>query len=510
MHSRWKLAKNSVWNFARGSAAAIAALLLPPVLVRHMGAEAFAVWALVLQIAAYVAYLDLGLQAAVGRYVAFATEINDSEARDGIFSTAFAGLSLAALLGIVLIVLAAAAAHRIFPSVPAAMLGPMRWATVIVGISVALGLPASALSGVFAGLQRYDIPALAIGGAKVISAAGLVVAALEGKSLVTMAVILAGANLLSYAVQYEALRRVLPDLRFRLALIQAATVRELSGYCFSLSVWLFSMLLVNGFDLILVARFQFSAMAPYAVAATLVVFLAGSQNAIFGVIMPHAATLQARANSEGLGKLLISSTRLGVLTLLATGLPLIVFAAPLLKVWIGPAFAQSGAGLLVILVVANMVRLAGSPYASILIGTGQQRLVTVSPLMEGICNLVLSIVLGLRYGAIGVAWGTLIGAVVGMSAHVLYNMKKTESSIEVSRYRFMERGLILPALCGVPVYVFCCIYGGRLLHGASEARVAALAFSLVACALVGAKAIFAGGGMKALNGENECGRTSEA
>src|SRR5690348_2912432 len=116
--TRWKLAKNSAANFARGGAAAMAALVLPPILIRHMGEVEFGIWALVLQIAAYIGYLDFGLQAAVGRYVAFATEKRDFKARDAIYTTALTGLSVAALLGFLLILMAAIAAHRFFPSVP--------------------------------------------------------------------------------------------------------------------------------------------------------------------------------------------------------------------------------------------------------------------------------------------------------------------------------------------------------------------------------------------------------
>src|SRR3954469_24366665 len=108
MQMHWRFAKNAVANLARGSAAAVVALLLPPVLIRHMTPASYAAWVLTLQVVAYVAYLDFGLQTAVGRYIAFANEKKDSNWRDGIFSTAFAGLTLAALLGILVMLVIAA------------------------------------------------------------------------------------------------------------------------------------------------------------------------------------------------------------------------------------------------------------------------------------------------------------------------------------------------------------------------------------------------------------------
>ncbi len=449
---RRRFIKNAVFNVSRGGAGAVVAILLPPVLVRHLAPETYAVWVLILQMVAYLSYLDLGLQTAVGRYIAFANAKKDTEVRDGIFSTALAGLIIAGLGGLLLISIAAAMAHEVFPSVPGPLLAPMRIAILIVGSSVALGLPASACNGVFAGIQRYEIPAITTSAGKLVSAVGLIWAALSGRSLVFMACILAATNLLSYSLQFVMLRRIAPEIRVRCAFITKSTIRELSSYCISLTVWSFSLILVSGLDIILVGRFEFKAVVPYSVSSTLILLLGGILSAIFSVIMPHAAGLQAHEDSRALGDLVISSTKLGVLLLLLIGLPLIVLAAPIIRVWIGAPFVEVGSTVLIILVVANMLRLTGAPYASILVGTGQQRLIVVGPLTEGVTNLGCSVLLGWKYGALGVAGGTLIGALVGVSIGIFYNLHKTRYSIDVSRLRYFGEALVAPALCGSPVY----------------------------------------------------------
>ena len=170
MQSRWRFAKNAVANLGRGSAAAVVAVLLPPVLVRHMTPAAYAVWVLVLQTAGYVSYLNFGLQTAIGRYVAYANEKKDVEQRDSVFSTAFAGLCCAALISLVCLAVAILAAPVVFPSVPSPLIAPMRLALLLVGFSLAVELPASACNGVFIGMQRYEIPALTTGGGRLIAA----------------------------------------------------------------------------------------------------------------------------------------------------------------------------------------------------------------------------------------------------------------------------------------------------------------------------------------------------
>lgn len=445
MKINWVVAKNAMANLARGAAAGVAALLLPPILVRHMSQLDYTLWVLVLQIAAYSSYLDFGLQTAIGRYVAFANEKKDPELRDGIFSTAFLGLSLAGAICIFLLLAIAAALHNLFPQIPAAAVPNMRWALVIVGSSIAFGLPASAWSGAFVGLQRNEMPAIVTGLAKIISALAVAVAATRGHSIILMAALLAAFNLGSYFALFALLRKVAPNITFRLSHVRLSSVKDLAGYCSSLTIWSFAMMLISGVDLLLVGRFQVDALAPYAVAASLITFIAGAQTAIFSALVPHAAVVHARNDPAALGRMVITSTRLGVLFLVLTGLPLLLYANPLLTAWVGAHYASSARALLLILLGANMIRLTGLPYSVVLIGTGQQRLITVSPLAEGLTNLIASIVLGMRFGAIGVAWGTFIGSIVGVSGNLFYNIPRTNSEVRIGVSEYVVKGICMPA-----------------------------------------------------------------
>ncbi|MGD0929719.1 MAG: hypothetical protein ABR902_03620 [Candidatus Korobacteraceae bacterium] len=486
MTTRRLFIKNAVANLGRGGATALVAVFLPPLLVRHMSTVSYGVWVLVLQVAAYIGYLDFGLQTAIGRYIAYATERGDYQQRNSVFSTAFAGLVAAAFVSLLLLVAAAAAVPAVFPGIPSDTIPIMRWALLILGTSIALGLPASAWAGVFIGLQRYEIPAVVIGGARLISAVGVVIAAFAGRSVVTMAAIMAITNVLSYGVQYAAAKRIIPDIKFRASQVRRATAHELLGYCFGLTVMSFSMLLVTGFDLILVGRFQFNAVAAYSVSAAMITFVAGVLSAILNVMMPHAAALHARQNPEELGRLVILSTQVGVILLIFTGVPPLIYAAPILRVWIGQQYVQTGQPILVVLLVANMIRLIGLPYAIVLISAGQQRLIKVSPLTEGIANLAASIVLGAAMGAIGVALGTLIGSVFSVTAHLFYSMPRTYAEIKFSRKKYLLSGVLTPLLCVVPLLLAGAIsVSGRLNPAYRNGLfLACVALSLVGSAIL--------------------------
>ena len=451
MQTRYRFIKNAVANLGRGSAAAVVAVLLPPVLVRHMSAGSYAVWVLVLQTVAYVSYLNFGLESAIGRYVAYAKEKKDIELRDSVFSTAFFGLCCAALLSLVCLAGVILAAQAAFPKVPVSLIPQMRLSLLIAGFAMAIGLPASAWNGVFVGLARYEIPALTVGGARLLSAIGVIIAALTGRSLVVFATIIASASLLSYLVQYLALRRIVPDVRFRPNLVSGSTARELYGYCFGLTIMSFAMLLVTGFDLLLVGHFEFAVVTPYSVSASLIALISGLLYAVVNVLMPHAASLHAKEKADELGKLLVSSTLLSVLLLVLSGVPLLIFAGPILRVWIGAQYVATGAPLLTILVISNIIRLIGVPYSIILVAAGQQNYIKISPLAEGASNFVLSVVLGSLFGGIGIALGTLFGSIIGIGAHLLYSMPRTRSAIALSRRHFLVSAVLSPLLYTSPL-----------------------------------------------------------
>ncbi len=405
----------------------------------------YSVWVLILQVAAYCIYLELGFQTAVGRYIAIAVEKKDTEEANAIYSTAFVGLLCAAVLAITGLAGVAYAAKWLFPGIPPESLLSMRTALLIVGSSVALGLPSFAWTGVFIGLQRNELIALVSGGAKLLVGLGVAIAAIHNASVVTLALVAGSINLLSYWILYLLVRRA-SFVTFRLGFISKATARELFSYCYSLMVWNFSMLLINGLDLVLVGRFQFAALAPFAIASALVGMVQGIQLAIFNATMPQAAALHVRRETAALGGLVIRNTRVGVILLLLLGMPLIMYAGPILRAWVGAQYVVQGSMFLNVLVAANIIRLVATPYAVVLVAAGQQRLVTLSPLLEGFTNLVASILLGMRYGAVGVAVGTLLGAFVGLFGHLFYNIPRTTPEITMRLRDFLISGIGQPAL----------------------------------------------------------------
>src|SRR5271156_4869170 len=151
--------KNATANVVRGGATAIVALTLPHFLTRALDHDRFAAWALMLQIASYVGYLDFGVQTAIARYLAQAMERGDDELRDRLVSTAFVMLAAAGTLALLLFSVVVWQLPAIVHGIPVGLMGELRSGVIIMAASVALLLPMSTYTGVLIGLHRNEFPA---------------------------------------------------------------------------------------------------------------------------------------------------------------------------------------------------------------------------------------------------------------------------------------------------------------------------------------------------------------
>lgn len=458
------LLKNAFANVVRGGASALVALLLPPFLTGLLPSTAYGTWVLVLQISTYVSFFDFGIQTAVGRYVAYAREKNDIDQCNRIVSTSFVMLIASSCLAILSVIILAWQISSLFPGMPLVLQSDARWTLLIVGVSLGVGLPFSVFSGIFIGLQRNEIPAIIVGGTKLIGGVLVVWVAYLSQNILLMGVAISISFLLSYIIHFVVYRKLVLDIQLAFANVSRLAFYELINYCLGLTIWAFGMLLVNGIDMAVVGYFDYSAVAYYATAAGLITFLNGVQAAIFTALTSVVALLDARNDKQALGKLLITSTRYGLLILLLIGLPLIFFAQELITFWIGSNYAVNSYTILQVLVIANIIRSSLIPYSILLLGTGQQRLLVISPFAEGFSNLFVSIIAGYFLGPIGVALGTLFGAIVLWFFCLFYNMPRT-SKIPFDRSTYLLEATLQPLVFSIfPLAAFLLIQYGEQLN----------------------------------------------
>ena len=152
-----------------------------------------------------------------------------------------------------------------------------------------------------------------------------------------------------------------------------------------------------------------------------------------------------------------------------------------LGLWVGRDYASHALATGLVLVGAQTIRLTLMPYALVGFSAGQQNRMLVSPFAEGLVNLVVSLVLIRWIGAIGVAMGTLCGAVVGIVIHFGVSMPRTDA-VRFSRSRLFLQTILSPALYTLPIAGVAFL----LLRFTSTAKLQALLLGAAEIILAGA------------------------
>jgi Na+-driven multidrug efflux pump len=122
----------------------------------------------------------------------------------------------------------------------------------------------------------------------------------------------------------------------------------------------------------------------------------------------------------------------------------------LLRLWVGANYASHALPFLRILLAANVLRYLVYGYTVMVVAGGRQRSATLSPACEAVVNFGLSILFARHYGAVGVAWGTLAGAALGVMLHLFQSMPRTQDLLRFDRLEFTMTSIVRPALVLLP------------------------------------------------------------
>lgn len=447
-----KVLQGSASNLTRVFVSMLVGLVLPPLLVHRLQPAEYSAWVLILQCGSYINLLDLGLQTAIGKFVAEYDAAGDRVANGRVLSSAFVILCASATAGAIAILLVAWLVPQIFHQMPVALIGEMRVGILAVGLSMAFALPFGAFLAAFTGLQRYGFPTLVALLSKGISSAALAAVVLMNGTLVELALTLAAFNVITALVQYWGWRRYARDrVDFHWNQTHRETAWKLARFGSVLSIWAVGVLFVSGLDIVIVGHYDYKNTGYYGIAASATNLMLVIIGAVFTPFIPAISSMQAGRTQKQLGDLTIKTARYCSLLIALFGTPLTFCAYPVLKLWVGADYAMHSAVLLQILVLGNAVRQFGYSYAIAVVATGKQHLATVATVTEAVVNVAVSIYLVQKIGAPGVAIGTLVGAFFSVGLHLVLSMRLTQSTIALSPWRYVLEGICRPMLSVVPV-----------------------------------------------------------
>lgn len=453
---RQLLIKNALANLLGGAGSALFNLILPALVIKHLGQIEFSVWSLALQVVLYLQLFGFGLQNVITRFIAHGNELNDLADQQKtikaslILVTGFVAFAVLIVAGLVW------AYPLFFPQLPTNMLVTFRSAITILGLSAAWQLYALIPTGVFIGLHRNII---AISGQLVIricSVLALWWALSQGVHLLAAVLVLAVCGALLVPVNILAMYRWANHLVVHLGTFDLPRFRQLLHAWGGITVWNTAMLFVNGIDLVVVGHFDFQKVSAYSLAITAVTILIGILQAVLSPLIAIGAKMYANPDTrQNMPALLIRSTQYSMLMMGAALIGLLMFGQWAIGLWVPVVYVHDVNMLLMVLLAANVIRNSAAPYAMLLVATGLQKYVLSPAILEAAVNLIASLLLVQRYGAVGVALGTLVGGIVGVCANFWISFSRTRELVPCTT-NYILRGLLLPLM---PIVIICALVG---------------------------------------------------
>lgn len=407
-------------------------LVLPYFLTRHLSQANYAAWVVGFQVAVYVPMFGLGIHLLINRTVAHHLARQEYEQLQ---ASVLGGLQMLLILFALSVLFVWLAGPYIvaFSNAPENLRDSILTVWYRVGIASCVGLFSFFFFGYFGGIQRYEWEnlykvILSLSFISTIAIFGFMRGGLTPELLSNLygVAIALGMTVLLCGFVRQNIALFPKHIRFH-----AVTLKGYFRGLYGTAVWQLAMLLISGFDILIVSRVDFLSVPGYSIALSFLVFLTGSISALISPCLPRFAAELGQPN-HGQFKLLFFIYQSRLLKIMAVTLVALLLAPDALWELLLKDSAGAFVQVFSILLVATSIRFITVLYSIALVSANLQHRVILSPLLEGFSNLAFSIGLGYWFGALGVAIGTLIGALLCLGFHSLYNIPRTRVSIPLN------------------------------------------------------------------------------
>jgi O-antigen/teichoic acid export membrane protein len=393
----------------------LASAISLPLAVRYLGRLEFGIWVTISTSAVMLSVLDLGIANTLTNFISRAYANDDEAMAQRYFATALWGtISISIVLG----VSGLAVFHWIdwgalFRLQDAALVKQVHWAVALCFLFFLLGLPLNLANKVLSGYQEVHLSnyfAMLNGVLGLVAIAATVM--LRG-SLVMLTAAYCSALLLSSVLLnlwlYVWHR---PGVVPRPSAVTLALTRELFGKGALFFVLQLSGLVVFNSDNLVISHYLGPAeVTPYSVAWRLCGYAAMFQSMLVPSLWPAFSEAFHRGDYVWVRTTYRRLMRGSLLAVGAAAVVIGLLGRPLIRVWAGPS-AVPGVWLLWLMCCWVVLLSYTVNQAMLLAATQRIRVQAIYSAVTAVANLIVTIVLVQRIGAIGVLLGTVISYIL--------------------------------------------------------------------------------------------------
>lgn len=453
-----KLVRSSALRGLSFAVHAVVTLLMTPLIVHSLGERMYGFWTLVGTFVGYYGIMDMGVSSAVTRYVSRSLGQRDDGEANRIVSTAFALFSAAAT--VVLVITAAVAAISFVVVRDPAEYRVVRALLLVLGVRMALSLPARVFAGVLNAHLRHDLTSAATIVQLLVANAAIYAHLGVGGGPVGMSLILLGSAAVEYLLNLASVLHVFPQLRVSRVAVRRQAFRDIFQYSWkTLAVQAAGILRSRVSGFIVAAFLGVSLVTYFSIATRLIGYFTELVFSLVGNLAPVFSRYEGEGRQDLIRARFIFFTKLSVMLTVFVAASILFYGKAFIERWMGPGFERSY-WVAVILTIPAALCLMQTPSSCLLYGTSQHQHVAVVATVDSLINCLAGIALAPHFGLWGVAFGTSLGpALTNMTLYPRVVCRH----LGLSLGSYYLRALLVPALLSlVPLGLFFFLCRGLL------------------------------------------------
>jgi O-antigen/teichoic acid export membrane protein len=404
-------AKRAAWAVADQGINPLVQLAITPYLLGRLGKEDFGIWVLAITLVSMSQLVSCGAGIAATKHVSADLGVG---AKSEAIATTRAALTIAILGGACAAVFAWVLAGPIVAAFFAHMGKPEHIAPIVAlcGLAAAIQEIDNVYTGALRGAERFDLCAKTEVPTRLVMGAIIVLLSWRVASVYTMFV-----GLMIMMTFKAALKATQVAILFKSATCYFPSfVRASLARVFRFGVWQWlqsagSVLFTATDQLLIGSLLGATSLTRYSVCLQIAQYVHMLPSVMMQVIFPRVSALGSALDPRRGNEILRSVTVLAISIALMLGLPVIVFAYPLLRVWIGADFAADNYLLLIVLAVVHIALAVNIGGYFVLLGSGRSARSAGIVLAAGAAQSAFAIVIA-PFGILAVACNRFLYALL--------------------------------------------------------------------------------------------------
>ncbi|MGA9392077.1 MAG: oligosaccharide flippase family protein [Candidatus Sulfotelmatobacter sp.] len=379
---------------------------LSPFILHHLGDEAFGLWILIFSVTGYYGLFDFGIRSSLVRYVSKFQATADKDELTRLVNTSLFTYTCLGLALVIPTVVGGFYVDRLFHVSPS-FVKDARILFLMVGYSVALSFPLGVSGGILEGLQKFYLMNWTNIVATLARAALIIYVLRHGYGLLSVALITVSLPLITSAVRTVIAQRLL-NISYGWKYVDRGSLRQVINYGSVTFMIIVAGRLRFKTDAVIIGTFlSAAAITHFSIGARLVDYAGEVVSSLAQIFTPMSSHFHATGDYNQLRRIFLSGNRACALVMLPMTVSLVVMGKSVIEAWVGLRYVSSYTVLLIVLIPSTVYQMQ-STSNRILFGMSLHKSLAYVVLMEGIANVILSVVMVRPLGIVGDALGTAI------------------------------------------------------------------------------------------------------